>query len=135
MFNVNTQSFFLRSILSIGGCVTLLALIALPIRAEIGSIDPTPSNPEILQAEVEQKLQSRLPAYLETLQQASGLQSRAIGAAGRPSQLYQAFKQGLRSGNTIRPQIERLLRLSQTTVGTAVTAILQGQSRVFQPIQ
>jgi hypothetical protein len=102
MLKITTQLILWRSLFSIGSCMAFLALTAMPSRSQTAPINPLP------QPVAPAKVNS--PAYLETLWTAVGLQGRALGAAARPSQLYQAFNQALQDGAKNRPNIERLLR-------------------------
>jgi hypothetical protein len=102
MLKITTQSILLRSLFSIGSCMAFLALTAMPSRTEAKPIRLP--FPEIATA------RSNLPAELVTLRNATGLQGGAIGFAGQPSTLYQAFEKALQAGKKYRPGIEQILR-------------------------
>jgi hypothetical protein len=102
MLKITTQSILLRSLFSIGSCMAFVALTAIPSRTEAASVRLPLS--EIATT------RSNLPAELVTLRNAAGLQGSAIGFAGQPSTLYQAFKKALQAGTKYRPGIEQILR-------------------------
>jgi hypothetical protein len=117
MSKISTHSILLRSLFSIGSWMVLLALTTMPSQAEPGTIVPLPNPVE------RPKPNPLLPAYLMTLSKATRLEGKALGAVAKPSQLYQAFEQALKSGKSIRPEIEQLLR-EATPAGRIYAAML-----------
>jgi hypothetical protein len=106
MFKITTQLMLLRSLLSIGSCIALLASTVMPSRSEMGAIAPLPKLLE------RPKLNPPLPAHLATLREAARLEGRALGIAGVPSKIYQGFEQALQPGKTSRSEIDQLLHES-----------------------
>lgn len=64
-----------------------------------------------------------LPIYLERLRRAMNPGHGPAGAAAVPSQLYTDFKQAIRAGEQIRPEIEQMLQTG-TPVGKVYAAAL-----------
>ncbi len=104
MLKITAQSILLRSLLSVGSCMTLLALTVMPSQAEMGAIASLPKPPELTKP--------KFPPHLATLREASRLEGRALGIAGVPSKIYQAFEQALPAGKTSRSDVDRLLQES-----------------------
>jgi hypothetical protein len=126
MLKITTQSILLRSLLSIGSCMALLAVTTMLSRAETGTIAPLPKplerpkpNPP-LPAYLET---AALPSHLETVSEATRLEGRAMGVAAVPSKIYRAFEQALQPGKTSRSDVKRLLHES-TPAGRIYTAML-----------
>jgi hypothetical protein len=117
MLKITTQSFLLRSLLSIGSCMALLALTTMPSLAEPGTIAPLPNAVE------RPKPNPPLPAYLETLRTAGGIDSKFIGLVPKPSKVYQAFEQAMAAGDKIRPEIDQILQ-SGTPAGKMYAVML-----------
>lgn len=63
------------------------------------------------------------PPYLEALTQADTLDDPAVGIAGQKSETYQAFEQAMAAGNTIRPELEKMLQQA-TPAGRLYAALL-----------
>jgi hypothetical protein len=118
MSKISTQSILWRSIVSIGSCMTFLAVTAMPSRSHTTAIDRQPV-PKLAATKAPKP---NLPTALEILRTAAGLQGRALGATARPSKLYQAFEQSLQAVPN-RPNLERLLR-EATPAGGIYAAML-----------
>jgi hypothetical protein len=61
------------------------------------------------QTDTSPKLKLPRPKYLETIANAKGITSRAVGVAAVKPPLYEAFEQALQAGSSIRPEIDWLL--------------------------
>jgi hypothetical protein len=117
MPKINPQPILLRALLSIGSCMALLALTAMPSQAEPGTIAPLPNAVE------HPKPNPPLPAYLETLRTAGRIESKFIGLVPKPSKVYQAFEQAMAAGDKIRPEIAQILQ-SGTPAGKMYAVML-----------
>ncbi len=115
MSKISTQSILLRSLFSIGGCMALLALTAMPSR--VAAISPLPKPLEQPQSN------SPLPAYLETLRTAKGWEGKFVGLVPQPSKVFQAFEQAIQAGEKIRPEIDQILQ-SGTPAGKMYAVVI-----------
>jgi hypothetical protein len=115
MFKITTQLILLRLLLSIGSCMALLALTVNLSQAEMGAIASLPKLPQL------SKPKPQLPPHLATLREASRLEGRALGIAGVPSKIYQAFEQ---AGKTTRSDVDRLLHESRPAGRIYATMLL-----------
>jgi hypothetical protein len=103
----------------IGGCIILMLAMALPGQAQAKITHQSSPTPSLQRP----KTNPSLPDYLETLRTAAQPGGGPGGAAAVPSQEYKAFEVAIQAGETIRPELEQMLRTG-TPVGKVYAAAL-----------
>jgi hypothetical protein len=103
---------------------TLLALtIALCATGMNAPIFATRAMADSMPPESSVTTPASLPAYLETLLEATTFDDSAVGVAAVKTATYQAFEQAIEAGDRIRPEIEYVLQQG-TPAGRLYAALL-----------
>jgi hypothetical protein len=108
MSKIMNQSILLRSLLSIGSCVALLALMTMLSQAQPGPISPSPNPVE--RPNPNSKPNPPLPVYLEILRTTKYWENKFVGSDYQPSKVFGAFQKAYQAGEKNRSELEQILR-------------------------